>query len=70
MTNWIQSANPKKGALHKQLGIPADQKIPMPLLSKIAHSAPGKKIKVGSKSVTVTTLLKNRCRFALTMKRL
>lgn len=70
MTNWIQSANPKKGALHKQLGIPADQKIPMPLLSKIAHAAPGKKIKVGSKSVTVTPLLKHRAHFALNMKRL
>ena len=28
-SKWIQKANIKKGALHKQLGIPMGQKIPL-----------------------------------------
>lgn len=40
---WIQDAikPEKRGALHKQLGIPADKKIPAKTLAKAAK-APGK----------------------------
>jgi hypothetical protein len=33
--NWIQKANIKKGALHKELGIPEDEKIPTGKLTGI-----------------------------------
>lgn len=47
---WIQGMKMKKGALHKQMGIPLDKKIPEkklkkaeksknPLLAKRAHTA-------------------------------
>ena len=38
---WIQSAVKKPGALKKQLGVPADKKIPAKTLNKAAK-APGK----------------------------
>lgn len=34
--NWIQKAKIKKGALHKQLGIPEGQKIPVSKLDAAA----------------------------------
>jgi len=38
---WIQKAIKRAGALHKQLGVPAGEKIPAKKLAKAAH-APGK----------------------------
>lgn len=38
---WVQKAIKKPGALHKQLGVPADKKIPAKTLEKALH-APGK----------------------------
>jgi len=38
---WIQEAIGKPGALHKQLGVPMDKKIPARKLAKAAK-APGK----------------------------
>ena len=38
---WIQKAISRPNALHKQLGIPADKKIPAKTLNKAAK-APGK----------------------------
>jgi hypothetical protein len=38
---WIQKAVKKPGALHKQLGVPSDKKIPSKMLNKAAK-APGK----------------------------
>lgn len=35
---WIQGAHIKKGALHKQLGIPQGQKIPASKLAKAAKA--------------------------------
>lgn len=35
---WIQKAHIKKGALHKELGIPADKKIPKKTLALAAKS--------------------------------
>ncbi|MGD0071405.1 MAG: hypothetical protein ABSB71_08015 [Candidatus Bathyarchaeia archaeon] len=63
VSKWIQKAsNPrKKGALHKQLGISLDKKIPKATLHKIV------KAKVGSKvhGKTVTTTMKRRALFAI-----
>lgn len=39
--NWIKGAIGKPGALHKQMGVPAGQKIPAGRLAKAAK-APGK----------------------------
>ena len=50
---WIQGTHMKKGALHKQLGIPEDEKIPAEMLTKAAKE-PGK--------------LGRRARFAQTLK--
>lgn len=36
--NWIQGAVKHKGALHKDLGIPQDEKIPMKKIKKAEHS--------------------------------
>lgn len=38
---WIQKIDMKKGALHKELGVPEDKKIPAKKLAKAAK-APGK----------------------------
>ena len=38
---WISKAIKKPGSLHKQLGVPADKKIPAKTLAKAAK-APGK----------------------------
>ena len=35
---WIQKAVKKPGALHKQLGVPADKKIPAKMLNKAAKA--------------------------------
>jgi hypothetical protein len=35
---WIQKAIKHKGALHKQLGVPAGKKIPASKLKKATHS--------------------------------
>ena len=36
MSKWIAKANIKKGALHKQLGVPKGQKIPAAKLAAAA----------------------------------
>lgn len=38
MGNWIDGAIKKKGALHKELGVPANKKIPEKKLEKAEHS--------------------------------
>lgn len=35
---WIQAMHMKKGALHKDLGVPAGKKIPASKLKKAEHS--------------------------------
>jgi len=35
---WIQKIGMKKGALHKELGVPADKKIPKKTLDKAAKA--------------------------------
>lgn len=35
---WIQNMHMKKGALHKEMGVPAGKKIPAAKLEKATHS--------------------------------
>lgn len=60
---WIKHASKgkRKGALHRQLGIPLDKKIPRAKLRKIANTPIGNKVG----RVTVTRKLKQRSLFAL-----
>jgi len=37
--NWVSDMHMKKGALHKQLGVPMGQKIPEAKLEKAEHSS-------------------------------
>lgn len=68
---WIRKAckSRKKGALHRQLGVPQKQRIPKTLLEKIMRTDVGKRIrnptKTGKGSIRVTRLLKQRANFAL-----
>ena len=52
---WIQKAHIKKGALHKQMGVPAGEKIPQKKLAAAAN-------KGGT--------LGRRARLAITLKKL
>ena len=70
---WIQKIDIKKGALHKQLGIPEDQKIPMGLINKILAASPGDIIEYTvngkKKRIKVTTKLIRRANLAKTFKK-
>ena len=46
-SKWIQKAIGKKGALHKQMGIPLDEKIPVKALKKETQ---GKSLKLSKVS--------------------
>lgn len=39
MGNWIAAMHMKKGALHKELGVPEGQKIPAAKIAKAKHSS-------------------------------
>ena len=54
--NWIQEATKHKGALHKNLGIPSGEKIPIADL-EVAAKTPGK---IGSEARLALTLRKIR----------
>ena len=62
---WIQNAAPKKGALHKQLGYPESERIPVPVLQRIRLMPLGGHIH----GHTVTPLMKKRANFALNVRR-
>lgn len=51
---WIQKANIKKGALHKEMGIASDKKIP----SKKLHAAAKKGGKLGKRARLAITFSK------------
>jgi len=59
----------KKGALHKQLGIPMNKNIPVTLLAKIKHTSIGKTIKnptkTGRKKYKITRLMKKRVQLVI-----
>lgn len=52
---WIQAAHIKKGALHKELGVPEGKKIPASKLQKAEHS---KNPKLRKRAVLAETLKK------------
>ncbi len=54
--NWIQGATTHKGALHRHLGIPIEEKIPQALLRATAR----RKDKVGAEARLAITLGKLR----------
>lgn len=43
--HWMQNMDLKKGALHKELGVPKDKKIPLSKLEKAKHSGSAKERK-------------------------
>ena len=49
---WIQKAIKKPGALHRELGVPADKKIPAKKLEKASHA----KGKLGQRARLAKTL--------------
>ena len=67
---WIQEVidKSKKGALHRELGIPKEEKIPKTLLTKIDRKKIGQKFQnpthEGRKEIKETRLLKERAEFA------
>ena len=64
---WINevSKDLKKGALHKQLGVPATKTIPKKTLQDIVKTEMGHK----SHGITVTKLVKQRSSFALNVRK-
>ncbi len=54
---WIQKMHMKKGALHKELGVPEGEKIPAKKLAKAAK-APGKEGKRARLAQTLKGLKK------------
>lgn len=65
---WMQKLKLKKGALRKQLGIKAGQKIPMATLNKILKTEIGEKISINGKTIKVTSTLKKRANLAKIFK--
>lgn len=68
---FIQKAfkGSKKGALHQQLGISPNHKIPMDLLKYILSCKDNCTVSVYGKPVKVTPLLKRRANFLLNVDR-
>jgi hypothetical protein len=75
---WIQEATTekKKGALHRQLGIPVKNKIPYAVLHQISNTPVGERIYINTTGqtsntpfVTVTPLMKRRVNFALNVRK-
>lgn len=71
---WMREAfDPKKkGRLRKQLGVPADKRIPVTFMREIQKAPIGSKVKnptdIGKKKVTITNLLKKRVNPVLTAR--
>jgi hypothetical protein len=72
--NWIQKTGIKKhkGALRKQLAIPAGKTIPGSLLNKIVFAKAGQTItnptSIGKKKIKVTRLVERRAILAKKLK--
>ena len=55
---WIQKMHMKKGALHKELGVPMGKKIPEKKLEKATHSKNPKEAKRANLAKTLSGLRK------------
>lgn len=62
---WIQGIEPRKGALHRQLGYPPTAKLPAGLIREISQANIGTHVR----GHTVTPLLKKRAVFANTVRK-
>lgn len=62
--NFIKEARVKKGALHRQLGYPPSNVLPVGLLKEIRSANVGTHVR----GHTVTPLLKKRANFALNIR--
>ena len=73
-TYWVRKLKIKKGALRKQLGVPAGKPIPKTALKKIANAKIGSKVTVQiagkKKTLRVTTKLKRRVVLALNFRKM
>lgn len=72
---WMREAmGMKPGALHRQLGIPKDKKIPVTLMRRILKADTGDVVKnptrVGRRRYRVTTLMQRRVNPVLTSRRI
>jgi hypothetical protein len=71
---WIQRAIVRPGTLHKNLGIPKGEKIPMNLLNKIISAKAGDTIKnptkKGNRRIKVTRKLERKAILARNLKRI
>ncbi|MCF7910446.1 hypothetical protein K9L16_02115 [Candidatus Pacearchaeota archaeon] len=74
MKNLIQKAIHRPGKLHKELGIPKDEKIPMSLLNTIINAKVNQVIKnptkIGNKKIKVTQGIEHRAILARNLKQL
>jgi len=55
--------NIKKGALHRQLGIPEHERIPEPTMKSLCHGSIGDHVIANGHSVTITKKIKQRACF-------
>ena len=72
MEKWIQNAfkhSPHKGALHRALHIPIDEKIPIHLLKHIVSAPLGMDDIIYGHHVTITKHLKKQAQFLLNVDR-
>ena len=54
----------KEGALHKQLGIPSSETIPVSYLDQILNGDIGTTVRINGKYLTITPKLRKRAQFA------
>ena len=74
VVKWIQKIGLKKGALHRQLGVPLDEKIPVGLLDVIIKAEVGDVVrnsaKVGFRRIRVTRKIERRAILARNLRKL
>lgn len=70
MAYFIQKAKLKKGALHREIGLPLGHKIPVAFLNNVSNSKIGSHITFDKRKFRVTKKLKERSVLALTLRRL
>lgn len=71
---FIAGAVKHPGALHRQLGVPKDERLPRTFLHRIQGADTGDTVEnptdIGVRSIKVTKLLKERVNLAITLERI
>lgn len=71
---WIRTAVKNPGALHRQLGVDSDERIPVTFMRSIRGAKIGETVKnpteIGVRKIRVTPTLKRRVVLALTLREL